>query len=79
MKQALDDSGKLITAGADSVSEARCPTCGALVFLRRRRTDGKGGATYFWRHQDHTKPGCPGRLAAIENETADASPVKQHG
>jgi predicted RNA-binding Zn-ribbon protein involved in translation (DUF1610 family) len=58
MKHALNNAGQLIEASADSASLGRCPHCGALVILRRRR-DGRGGVTYFWRHQDYTKLSCP--------------------
>jgi len=74
MKEALDKSGNLVMAAADSEPFARCPHCGAPVILRRRR-DGSSGFTYFWRHQDHTKINCP--LYAVANHTA-AVQTAQH-
>ncbi len=63
MKQAVDKSGQVIDASADCAPFACCPHCGASVTLRQR-SDGKGGKTYFWRHQDHANLDCPARFSA---------------
>jgi hypothetical protein len=63
MKHALNNAGQFIEASADSDASGRCPHCGALVILRRRR-NGSNSATYFWRHQDHADLNCPARSSA---------------
>ncbi len=63
MKFAVDSSGQTIEAAEGSPTLGRCPQCGAPVILRRRK-DGKGGMTYFWRHQDHLNLDCPARFSA---------------
>lgn len=63
MKTALNDAGSPFEAGPDGPAQARCPTCGGVVILRRRqRSRRPGDVTYFWRHQDHTNLHCPERF-----------------
>jgi len=65
MKHALDGSGELMEAREGAASRGRCPYCGAPVILRHRaQAGGKGGVTYFWRHQDHANLECPARFSA---------------
>jgi hypothetical protein len=40
-----------VAAGAGMPEQAKCPQCGGLVTLRKRRQMG-GEVTYFWRHVD---------------------------
>jgi hypothetical protein len=59
MKQAEAD-GVLVTAGPASPEVAKCPTCGAEVEKRKRRS-GRDNYTYFYRHKRGTGDGCPNR------------------
>ncbi len=76
MKFAVDNSGRTIAAAEGSPTHGLCPQCGAPVILRRRG-DGKGGKTYFWRHQDHLNLDCPARFSAGGRRRTDASGVQE--
>ncbi|MCB0206928.1 MAG: hypothetical protein KDH89_19090 [Anaerolineae bacterium] len=68
MKTALDHNGSPVEAGAGQPEQARCPSCGGVVVLRRRRRGRpQQGVTYFWRHQDHENNRCPARFEASSN------------
>jgi hypothetical protein len=61
MKQALNDKGEKITAAQDAPAEARCPRCGQVVLLRRRRLMNDRGVVYYWRHKNGGKLPCEER------------------
>ncbi|HIE37945.1 MAG TPA: hypothetical protein EYP77_02565 [Anaerolineae bacterium] len=59
MRKAVTTDGEPVTAGPDAPGEARCPTCGGRVVLRRR---GDGGReTWYYRHVNGEHPSCPRR------------------
>jgi hypothetical protein len=64
MKFAMDHSGNKIEANGDAPQKALCPYCKAVVNLRKRQRENlRGELTYFWRHENHVKPGCPARFS----------------
>lgn len=61
MKIALHtETAQPLTAAQTAPATARCPSCGSLVTLRRRRCM-DGTSVYFWRHPNNRNLNCNGR------------------
>ena len=63
MELATNEYGDVIKADSNAPQRALCPRCKGVVILRsRRRSKRPGDVTYFWRHENHSNPGCPARF-----------------
>jgi hypothetical protein len=65
VKDALDENGLRVVAGAEAPEVATCPACGGVVNLRHRRDGAESeDGTWFYRHRRGEGPDCPRRTGS---------------
>ena len=52
MKTAVSSNGIVVAASQAAPTQATCPKCGGVVFLRVRRLMANSGNSYYWQHMD---------------------------
>lgn len=65
MQVAYSYDGKPIEATQYAPAEARCPSCGGVVILRRRRLMAGRGAVHYWLHRANESRRCPARFSPV--------------
>jgi predicted RNA-binding Zn-ribbon protein involved in translation (DUF1610 family) len=56
VKTAVSSCGAVVAASQAAPTQAICPKCGGIVFLRVRRLMANSGNSYYWQHQDGDHP-----------------------
>ncbi len=56
MKTAVSSNGIVVAASQAAPTQAVCPKCGGVVFLRVRRLMANSGNSYYWQHMDGDHP-----------------------